>query len=172
MFRTTHRLKIVGSKAFTLKPSAEGTIAYSSSNKKVLTVSKKGKVTIQGTGKAKITIKAAGNDTYQSGKFVVTVTVKPAKTARLKVEAQKKQMKVTWKKAKGSVTGYQIAYAANSKFKGAKQKLVKGASKISAAVKNLTGGKKYFVRVRAYKNVNGKKLYGAWSAVKSVAVKK
>lgn len=164
--------KAYGSKAFTLKPSAKGTITYSSSNKKVVTVSKKGKVTIKGTGKAKITIKAAGNDTYQSGKLVVTITVKPAKVTGLKAKAQKKQMKVTWKKAKGSVTGYQISYATGNKFKGAKQKLVKGASKISAAVKKLTGGKKYFVRVRAYKTVSVKKIYGAWSVVKSATVKK
>ena len=32
--------------------------------------------------------------------------------------------------------------------------------------------KKYYVQVRAYRTVNGKKIYGDWSKVKSVKVKK
>ena len=31
--------------------------------------------------------------------------------------------------------------------------------------------KKYYVRVRAYKSVSGKKVYGAWSKVKTVKTK-
>ena len=36
---------------------------------------------------------------------------------------------------------------------------------------NLTSGKTYYFKVRAYKTVNGTKTYGDFSAVKSVKVK-
>ena len=39
---------------------------------------------------------------------------------------------------------------------------------LNSRVTNLKKGKTYYVKVRAYKTVNGKKLYGAYSAVKRV----
>ena len=36
---------------------------------------------------------------------------------------------------------------------------------------NITKGKTYYIRVRAYKTVNGTKYYGAWSKVKSIKCK-
>lgn len=47
----------------------------------------------------------------------------------------------------------------------------KGGKTKSYVGKNFTKGKKYYVKVRAYKNVNGKKVYGKWSNVKSVKCK-
>ena len=38
-------------------------------------------------------------------------------------------------------------------------------------LKKLKKGKKYYVRVRIYKVVNGNKIYSSWSTVKSVKVK-
>ena len=38
-------------------------------------------------------------------------------------------------------------------------------------VKKLKSKKKYYVRVRSYKIVNGKKVYGKWSEVKAVKTK-
>ena len=45
----------------------------------------------------------------------------------------------------------------------------KSASKTT--IKKLTKGKKYYVRVRTYKTVDGKKIYSGWSTVKNVKVK-
>jgi hypothetical protein len=39
-------------------------------------------------------------------------------------------------------------------------------------VKKLKAGKKYFVKVRAFKKVGNKKIYGKYSTVKKVIVKK
>lgn len=165
--------KTYGSKAFTLKPSAKGTITYSTSSKKVVTVNAKGKVRVKGTGKAKITIHAAGNSTYKSTSKTIVITIKPAKMTGVKAASSKSRTaKISWKKASGSVTGYQIRYAASKKWKGAKKKLIRGASKKSAALKTLSGGKRYYVCVRAYITVNGKKIYGAWSSIKKVTVRK
>lgn len=85
------------------------------------------------------------------------------------VKNQKKlKLKVTWKKLT-NISGYQIQYATNKKFKKAKSKTIKSTSVI---LKKLKKKKTYFVRVRAYKVVGGKKVYGKWSAGKKVKIKK
>ena len=87
----------------------------------------------------------------------------------LAVKNQKKlKVKATWKKLT-NVSGYQIQYAPNKKFKKAKSKTVKSSS---VTLKKLKKKKTYFVRVRAYKLANGKKVYGKWSSVKKVKIKK
>ena len=68
--------------------------------------------------------------------------------------------------------GYQIQYSTSSSFaKGNKTVTVKGASIVSKTITNLTAQKKYYVRIRTYKTVNGKKYYSAWSAKKNVTTK-
>ena len=82
---------------------------------------------------------------------------------------QKKcKVKVTWKKVPNSL-GYQIQYATNKKFKKAKKKTVKSTF---VTLKKLKKKKTYFIRIRAYKIADGKKVYGKWSSVKKVKVKK
>lgn len=82
---------------------------------------------------------------------------------------QKKcKVKVTWKKVSNSM-GYQIQYATNKKFKKAKKKTVKYTF---VTLKKLKKKKTYFIRIRAYKMADGKKVYGKWSSVKKVKVKK
>ncbi|MCD7887564.1 MAG: fibronectin type III domain-containing protein, partial [Clostridiales bacterium] len=62
-------------------------------------------------------------------------------------------------------TGYQVQTATDSSFtKNVKTYTVSGASKTAS---NYTNGKKYYVRVRAYKTVSGTKYYSAWSGKKS-----
>lgn len=100
-----------------------------------------------------------------------TKTAKPKATKISKLTAGKKQFKATWKKVSG-VTGYQIQYSTNKSFKkGNKTVTVKGAKKTSAAVKKLKSKKKYYVRIRTYKTVNGKKVYSSWSSAKTIKTK-
>ena len=54
-------------------------------------------------------------------------------------------------------------------FKNAKKITTK---KNVVTVKKLKAGKKYFVKVRAFKKVGNKKIYGKYSTVKKVIVKK
>ena len=98
----------------------------------------------------------------------------PKNNKKVKVasaKAGKKSVKVTWKKVKG-IKGYQIQYSTNKKFKkGNKTITVKSTKSTSATIKKLKSKKKYYVRMRTYKVVNGKKVYSAWSKAKSVKVK-
>lgn len=79
-------------------------------------------------------------------------------------------MKITWKKA-ADVSGYQITYSANQSFKASKIKNANGQS-VSTVVKGLQTGKAWYVRVRAYRRLNGKVFYGDWSNGKKVVIRK
>ena len=57
-------------------------------------------------------------------------------------------------------------------MKNAKTKTVKGANKTKFTIKKLQANKKYYIRIRAYKIVNGKKVYSKWTTKKSVKTKK
>ena len=64
--------------------------------------------------------------------------------------------------------GYQIRYSTNKKFKK-DVKLVKTKS-TRKTIKKLKRRKKYYVQIRAYKKVQGKTVYGKWSAKKSAKI--
>ena len=84
------------------------------------------------------------------------------------VKAQSKAFTVKWKK-KSNITGYQIQYSTNSKFKkGNKSIKIKSAKTVSKKITKLKAAKKYYVRIRTYK---GKK-YSKWSKVKSIKTTK
>ena len=84
------------------------------------------------------------------------------------VKAQSKAFTVKWKK-KSNITGYQIQYSTNSKFKkGNKSIKIKSAKTVSKKITKLKVAKKYYVRIRTYK---GKK-YSKWSKVKSIKTPK
>ena len=100
-----------------------------------------------------------------------TETVKPKKTSIKKLSKGKKKFTVTWAKVSG-VKGYQIQYSSDKKFKKNNKSVTVTKQKTTkATVKKLKSKKKYYVRVRTYKTVNGKKLYSSWSKVKSVKTK-
>ena len=109
---------------------------------------------------------------YQNYKFKLSIPTKPAKAKLNKLKASKGgKIKATWAKTKGA-SGYQLSYSKSKSFKKViATKTVSGSKKTSYTGKNFTKGKKYYVRVRAYKKVNGKKIYGSWSNVKSVKAK-
>ena len=88
-----------------------------------------------------------------------------------KVKGAKKAILVTWKKVSG-VNGYEIQVATDKKFKKNKKTVtIKKQKTTKTTVKKLKAKKKYYVRVRTYKIVNGKKVYSSWSKVKSVKTK-
>ncbi len=124
------------------------------------------------------TFKAAGKTDGKKCNVCGKVTVAQKKIAKLgapsliKVTAGKKQFTAKWGSVK-SIDGYQIQYSTSSSFKsGNKTVTVSGYKSTSKAVTKLTAKKKYYVRIRGYKTINGKKQYSAWSAKKTVTTKK
>ena len=96
---------------------------------------------------------------------------KPKSAKFKKVKSAKKAISVEWKKVSG-VKGYQIQVATDKKFKKNKKTVnIKKQKTTKTTVKKLKAKKKYYVRVRTYKIVNGKKVYSSWSKVKSVKTK-
>ena len=123
-------------------------------------------------GQAAVTATGIGNYT---GTLTAVFNIVPKGTNLSKVIAKKKSFLAKWKKQSAQTSGYELQYATNAKFKGAKIKTVKKNKTTSIAVKKLKSKKKYYVRVRTYKTVkiNGKstKLYSNWSKAKKVKVK-
>ena len=101
--------------------------------------------------------------------FPITVLAESMPTTTItSVKAQNKAFTVKWKKKSG-ITGYQIQYSTNSKFKkGNKSIKINNAKTISKKITKLKAAKKYYVRLRTYK---GKK-YSKWSKVKSIKTPK
>ena len=111
------------------------------------------------------------NDTNTSNDEDVTVISKPKSASIKKVKGAKKAISVTWKKVSG-VKGYQIQVATDKKFKKNKKTVtIKKQKTTKTTVKKLKAKKKYYVRIRTYKIVNGKKVYSSWSKVKTVKTK-
>ena len=101
----------------------------------------------------------------------VTFAASMPTTTITSIKAQNKAFTVKWKK-KSSITGYQIQYSTNSKFKkGNKSIKIKSAKTVSKKITKLKVAKKYYVRIRTYKIVNKKTYYSNWSKKKCVTTK-
>ena len=120
-------------------------------------------------GTYKVTVKLKGN---YSGKKVVSFRINPKGTTLVSLTPGTKKMTVKWNKQAAQVTGYQIQYSRSSTFAtGNKTVKVTSRKTTSKTIKELKTGKKYYVRIRTYKTVNGKTYYSGWSKKKSVTVK-
>ncbi len=92
-----------------------------------------------------------------------TVSIKSAKNSKRGAAV------LTWKKVNGA-SGYKIQYTLDQKFvKGRKTKTI---SRTRCTLKKLKKKKTYYFRIRAYKKTGSKNVYGAWSKVKKVKIKK
>ena len=86
------------------------------------------------------------------------------------LKGAKKSVSVVWKKTEGA-DGYVICYATKSCFEKAKTIRVKGNAKTAKAIRKLKSKQTYYVKVKAYRNVNGATIYSKYSAKKKVKVK-
>ncbi len=121
-------------------------------------------------GEYKVTIKFKGN---YKGTKELKYTIKPQGTILKKLKAGSKQFKAIWNKNTNQTSGYQIQFATNSKFtKNSSKELIEDNKKTSNKFKDLKAKKKYYVRIRTYKTVKGKKFYSSWSEALKVKTKK
>lgn len=93
------------------------------------------------------------------------ITLKKIKLSKVK-SLKGRKLKVTWK-AEQNADGYQMQTATDSKFIRKKKTFtIKKAKTVCKIVSRLKKGKRYYVRVRAYKKSSGKRIYGKWSTKK------
>ena len=138
----------------TLKKDTDYTVMYSK-NKAV--------------GTATVTIKGKGG---YIGTAKKTFRIQPPGTSISKMTRAKKAFTVKWKKQKTQTTGYQIQYSTAKSFpSGSKTITLKNNQTVSKKIAKLKAKKTYYVRVRTYKVVDGKKYYSSWSKAKTVKTK-
>ena len=107
----------------------------------------------------KATVKIKGKGKY-SGTVKKTFKINPKAVTKLALKAGSKKLTVTWKKVSGA-SGYEIQYGTKKDFSNAKKAKVK-KTEVKTTLKKLNAKKKYYVRIRAYKTVSGKKYYSKW----------
>ena len=110
---------------------------------------------------------------YTRRVITVKTATKVKKATLYSVKSSKKtRIYVTWKTVSGA-SGYELQYSTSKKFtsKTTKKTTFKKSTTKKTTLKKLKSKKKYYIRIRAYKTVNGKKVYGSYSSVKSVTVK-
>ena len=97
-----------------------------------------------------------------------SVYTKPKKPV-LSLKSTKKAITASWKRV--SASGYELQCSTSKKFDTSLKKYELSSGSVSKKITRLKSKKRYYVRVRAFKTVNGKKIYSAWSAVKSLKCK-
>lgn len=121
-----------------------------------------------------ITVNFRGN---YSGSLSKQFTIYPPTATITKVKPKKKGFTVSWKKQGTQTTGYELTYSTSRSFSKKKTTIVTvSRNKTKKTVSKLKKRKRYYVRIRTYKNVviNGQntRLYSSWSVAKEVMTKK
>ena len=122
----------------------------------------------------KYTYKVVAKNTYEKSAASIEKAITPmnykAKTVIKSVKPGKGMLKVTVKKKVKGATGYQICYSTSSSFSSNVKYVT--TKKLKKSIKKLSSGSTYYVRVRAYNIVKGKKVFTKkWSKVKTQTTK-
>lgn len=120
--------------------------------------------------KIKTVVKTQNGEQTSGFSNVKSAKAVPAKTTLKAKASDAKNVKLTWSKVKGA-SGYEI-YRSNSKDgKYSKVKTISKGSTTSYKNGKLKKSTTYYYKIRAYRKVNGKKVYGSYSSVVSVKTK-
>lgn len=118
---------------------------------------------------------ACGMGEY-TGQLAASYKIVPAKVKKLKAKTSgAKSVKLGWAKHKKQTSGFRVRWAASkaalAKGKNASKATLKKAAAKACVVTDLKSGKRYYFQVRAYKVVDGKRYYSAWSKIVSAKTK-
>lgn len=113
-------------------------------------------------GFAAVTVTFQSGSPY-TGKKTASFTIRPQKITGFRAYSGKKSLRVSWKYQARQISGYEIQYSTDKKFNNARTLLIRKKSVHSAVIRKLAVKKKYYVRVRAYRNVKGGRIVSAWS---------
>ena len=111
----------------------------------------------------------AGQASAASAEKVSRKLPKASITSLKSAGSRKAELK--WKKC-SKINGYQIQYSTSKKFKDHVKVKTAGKKKTSITLSGLKKNKTYYVRIRTYKTSSGGKVYGKWSKVKKIKIKK
>jgi hypothetical protein len=113
-------------------------------------------------------VKVAGiNKDGKVGKYT-TLYRRYMRKSSFTAKASKGSVKITTKKISG-VSGYQIRYSTKSNMSGYKTVTVKTTKALSKTLKLKKGT--YYIQVRPFKTVNGKRYVGTYTTKRKVTVK-
>ena len=111
------------------------------------------------------------SDKKEYGSYSEIVCAKPVLSkTKITVSSKSKKATIKWNKVLGA-SGYKVYSATSSDGTYSLKKTITSINTLSYTNTNLVSGKTYYYKVRAYRNVNGKVVYGPYSAVKSKKIK-
>ena len=93
--------------------------------------------------------------------------IRPKSTKITGLKSVRRGFTVKWKK-KSQVSGYQVRWSLRPDMSRAGKKFIKSGKKTKYTKAGLKKNRKYYVQVRTYKTVKGRKYYSAWSRKKTV----
>lgn len=120
-------------------------------------------------GKQRLVVEISGN--YKGSKNLSFV-INPKPTKFKNIKTTKTTAIIKWNKISKQTKGYQLQISKKDNFKSKNTFTIKNNKITSTIIRKLTAGKKYYVRIRTYKVVNGKNYYSEWSQIKGIRTKK
>lgn len=120
--------------------------------------------------KVKAYAKADGKTITSKESNVKTVTPALSAPVKVKAKAGAKKATISWGKTDGA-NGYKIYRATKKNGKYKAVKTIKKQRTVKYVDKKVKKNKRYYYKVRAYKNVGGKKVYSKYSKIVKVRVK-
>lgn len=116
------------------------------------------------------TVQVRGTGKYSRINKTLTFKILPPKTLLTGLKKANRSFIASWKK-NIQATGYQIQYAADSRFTKERKTVTVGKQSATRyKISGLKNKKTYYVRIRSYKRVGKKVLYSSWSTVKKIRV--
>lgn len=116
------------------------------------------------------TVQVRGTGKYSRINKTLTFKILPPKTLLTGLKKANRSFTASWKK-NIQATGYQIQYAADSRFTKERKTVTVGKQSATRyKISGLKNKKTYYVRIRSYKRVGKKILYSSWSTVKKIRV--
>ena len=106
-----------------------------------------------------------------TGEKRASFVINPKAVKLSSLKAGSKKLTVKWTRGKG-IDGYEIQYGLKKDFKDAKTVTIKKDSMTETDIKKLKANKKYYVRIRAFRNVDGTTYVSAWSNVRNARIRK
>lgn len=122
-----------------------------------------------GVASATVTVKGIGEYTGEVSRDI-SFKIVPKRISLKKLTSANSSIIAKWKKAsKAYATGYQLRYSKNSKYKTRVKTIkISKLSTVQRSIKKLKKNSRYYVSIRAYKTVKGKRFYGSWSVSKNI----